>query len=68
MQKLENMDKIFKFVNVMIIIFSLFLASTRISHADIPIPCKIDRDCPVATISQFRRPKRMRCRKGYCIG
>ncbi|CAJ2669761.1 unnamed protein product [Trifolium pratense] len=59
------MDKIFKFVNVMMIIFSIFLASTQISHAN--FPCKTDRDCPVISVNQIRsKPVRMKCRKGFC--
>ncbi|CAJ2669763.1 unnamed protein product [Trifolium pratense] len=61
------MDKIFKFVNIMIIIFFLFLASTRVSYAN--IPCKTDRDCPVVSANPFKnsKPIRTRCRNGFCI-
>ncbi|WJX76657.1 hypothetical protein P8452_60048 [Trifolium repens] len=61
------MDKIVKLVNIIIIVISLFILSTQIAHAE--VPCKTDRDCPVAPISTFTgsKPKRMRCRKGFCI-
>ncbi|CAJ2669750.1 unnamed protein product [Trifolium pratense] len=52
------MDKISKFVNVMIIILSLFLVSTQ-SQILGSIPCVRDRDCPHDTISKLS--KRMKC-------
>jgi hypothetical protein len=101
MQKVVNRDKLFKFVNVMIILISLFLVPMRISNSKpflspfrisyfnyflrnilfhfnnivffsfyttTAIPCKIDRDCPLSSISQLRsQSKRMRCRKCFCI-
>jgi hypothetical protein len=101
MPKLENMDKIVKFVNIMIILLFLFIDSSYsmqfeagkpfyilfkfpslllmqyLSHLNniffsfyitAPKPCKTDRDCPIAAVSNFgKSSKRMRCRKGFCV-
>ncbi|CAJ2669747.1 unnamed protein product [Trifolium pratense] len=61
------MDKIFKFVNVMIIILSLLFVSTQ-SQVYVPVPCVTDRDCRTSTRSlNSKSPRIMKCRKGYCV-
>ncbi|CAJ2669746.1 unnamed protein product [Trifolium pratense] len=61
------MDKIFKFVNVMIIILSLLLVSIQ-SQVYAARPCKTDGDCRVRYYTAGKEfPIRMKCRNGFCI-
>ncbi|CAJ2658887.1 unnamed protein product [Trifolium pratense] len=56
MQRVENMDKFFKFVYVMIFLFSQFLVSAIYFHSF--KPCVRDRDCPACPFNLKKR-----CRK-----
>ncbi|CAJ2669745.1 unnamed protein product [Trifolium pratense] len=67
MQRVKNMNKIFKFVYVMLILHSLFLVSTQQPFI-VLIPCKTDRDCPTSPKNlKMSRPKKLRCRDGLCV-